>query len=215
MSRYSKTTILRNPSIVVAGFLAALLGGCATFNGYHGPDGDTPPKFAHISDLKAVEGTYRNAGEPKGYFSAVLWSKYPKGADMSLDTALDYFKVDGRKVFHKDIDIMVVKLVSKNRLRVTARDGAGNMVKVEEFVLGKDFEIKNGKKVPVRNKMMLTAGADDPVLGPKGFNIELGLNGHGDIVCRTRSWGYGLVYSLIPISATDTTDWVFRRLTDE
>ncbi|HKK05117.1 MAG TPA: hypothetical protein VKA50_04645 [Gammaproteobacteria bacterium] len=198
--------------IVGTCWLLALLAGCASYSGYHGPDGDTPPAFAHVNDLKAIEGTYRNAGDPKGYFSAVLWGEYPKGADKTPDSALDYFVVDGHKVFHKDIQVIDVAWADKDRIRVTARDGRGHAVKSEDYVLGQDFEIDDGEKVPVRNKMMLTAGPDDPVLGPKGFRVELGLNRKGDIVCRTRSWGYGLVYSLIPMGATDTTDWVFRRL---
>lgn len=197
---------------LTAALIAGLPAGCVSYSGYHGPVGDKPPKLAHVEDLKAIEGTYRNAGDPKGYFSAVLWGEYPKGQDNIPEDALDYFTVEGRKVFHKDIDIIEVKLIGKDRVRVTALDREHNKVKSEDYIFGKDFKIENGQKVSVRDKMMLTAGADDPVLGPKGFTVELGLNKQGDVVCRTRSWGYGLVYSLIPVAASDTTDWVFRRL---
>lgn len=210
INKYLKTTV---PLIVVMFSLA--ISGCVYINEYKGPDSDTAPEFSQVKRLEAIEGKYRNAGEPEGYFSVVLWGEYKEDENQTLDSALDYFTVNGKKVFHKDIDTIEIKLANVSGLKVTARDRNGKKVKSQTYYLGKDFKIIEEKKVPVRDEMMLFAGSDDPMLGPKGESVELGLNREGDVVCRTKSWAYGVVYSILPVGGSVTTDWIFHRLPEK
>ena len=89
--------------------------------------------FSQVTSIHQFKGIYKNAGDPKGYLSQIIWTnKY------MVNKTWKGFE-------HKDIELIEVASTD-NTLTVNAIKG-NCIVYSEEYVLNRDFNIADGKIV--------------------------------------------------------------------
>lgn len=185
-------------AIASAGLAALLATGCV-FSSAPPDDVD----FAALTDLRQLDGRYRNHGEgetgaPPVFLSAVLFAAEP---------ALDHAAVEIVELRASDAEALAARAV-----------GAQDVVIAERtLVAGRDFALAEGRLRLSRRSALLGYSPseqtpDDPLVGPRSESAELGLDRRGDGKYRSRFVGGGLVYLIFPVYIHDTTDIRFPRL---
>ncbi len=183
-------------------FLLILLSGCVSSS--------VPPENAPFADslkLSELVGRYANTGisnssAPKYYLSKIIWPK--------------------ENIDHTKINSIEVIQVDDKSLQVTAKSQSKS-IKSETFVLGKNFDIKNGS-------IFLESSANTGIIGNEGPGaIGLGLvrtseqtvigidkQGHGKFLKKKNEAGIvniGFVLVLtFPVVTSDTVEVRFSRL---
>ena len=160
-----------------------------------------PPRniaFATVTDLHQLQGRYRNRGlggaeEMPMFLSGLIWP---------ADSALD----------HTSIDAIDVDAPSASTLTVRAIDAQSTVVKESTFVEGRDFELEAGRLRIKRRGALLGEAPDDPLVGPRMEEVELGidLRGHGKY--RSTFTAAGLVYLLVPVAVHGAQEVRFERI---
>jgi len=167
--------------------LYAGLTGCL----YSGPENNS--EFDRVTDLRSFAGIYRNAGEPSGYLSDVIW----------------HGMIPGRTVVNIE-----VRLPHEKSLSVMALDERGSVLKEQLFEEGKDFKMCQGR-ICLKNSTRIVGGqAQDPMLGVGNEYSELGLDQQGSGKFRSGGSAVGLVYMVIPMAVKSKEDIRFTRIGD-
>jgi hypothetical protein len=185
---------------IIVLFLAITLSGCFVLH-------DVPKEnmeFAQKATPRDFKGVYRNAGDPKGYLSQLIWRKYDYITDNS-----------GKKTPHKEIELIEV-LCTGEVLTVRAiRDECA--IYQQDYVAGQDFTLIDGKIVIKERFHPLSregddGGRGDVLVGPSYEKIELGLDAKGDGKYRSQGYFAGMVFLLVPMAVWDTSDVKFIKL---
>lgn len=145
--------------------------------------------FQRTTELNHIAGTYKNFGDPKGSLSNILW---------------------GDEVSHGDIDLIQVSVSGKHVVVNAIKNGC--VFYVKEYVEGRDFVIKGGRITLNRDIAILSRGPGDPLAGPSIYTIELGLDTEGHGKYQSREYLAGLMFMMIPVAGSDTTDIRFSRV---
>jgi hypothetical protein len=185
---------------VIVLFLVAALFGCVVVN-------EVPKdnvEFAPKADTRDFKGVYRNAGDPNGYLSQLIWREH----DHIIDNS-------GKKTPHKEIELIEV-LSKGDTLTVRAiKDECA--IYQRDYVVGRDFTLADGRIVLKRRFHPLSregegGGHGDVLLGPSYEKIELGLDAKGDGKYRSQGYFAGMVFLFVPMAGGGTTDVKFTKL---
>jgi hypothetical protein len=185
---------------VIIGILAMItLTGCVFVQ-------DSAPKenleFSQKADLQQFKGVYRNAGDPKGNLSQLIWKRA-----YIVDNS-------GRKIPHNEIELIEV-LSSGNALTVNAIKGECVIYR-QDYVVGSDFTLTDGRIVLKQSFHPLSREGEggargDVTTGPSYEKVELGLDAKGDGKYRSQAYFAGIVV-IIPMAAWETADIRFVKL---
>lgn len=174
--------------------LTLLLTGCII--------GNSAPRenfeFLQTTDLQQFTGVYKNAGDPSGYLSKLIW----KGSHI--------FDTYGKNVPHQEIELIGVSSFD-NALAVNAIKG-GCVVHSQTYVLDRDFTVRNGKIVLKYESNFLSRGSGDVLVGPSFEKIELGLDVKGNGKYKSQTYFAGLVFLFLPIAGGGTEELKFEKL---
>jgi len=149
-------------------------------------------EFKRLTDLSSLAGTYKNLGDPKGLLSNILW---------------------GDEVPHGGINLIQV-LVTGKQVVVSAIKNECVFYR-REYTEDQDFEIKNGKIILNRTFAVISRGGGDPLAGPSIHTIELGLDTEGHGKYQSREYLAGLIFLMVPVAGSDTTDIRFTRVSED
>ena len=153
-------------------------------------------EFFHISQLSELAGVYKNKGDPHGYLSKIMFG-YIK-PNISTETS------------HQDIKFIEV-LSAENSLTVRViKDGCA--IYEKPYVIGRDFELDDGRIILHRDSFLLTKGGQDPFLGPRIEQITLGLDRGKHGKWRKSHEMVGLAFMLFPVAGSTTSDIRFERV---
>jgi hypothetical protein len=181
-------------------FLVATLSGCLVVN-------EVPKEnveFAAKPDTRDFKGVYRNAGDPNGYLSQLIWGEHGYIIDNS-----------GKKTLHREIELIEV-LSKEDTLTVRAiKDEC--VIYQQDYVVGRDFTLSDGRIILKRRFHPLSREGDegghgDALVGPSYEKIELGLDAKGDGKYRSQGYFAGMVFMLVPMALGGTTDVRFVKL---
>jgi hypothetical protein len=174
--------------------LVILLSGCA----FHSAPKDNQDfyKLSHFSELA---GVYKNKGEPSGFLSAIFWG--------------DIKKVMNIDISHEDIEYIEVSSLDNSILLRAIKSGCA--IYERTYLIGRDFNMDDGKIIVRKDVAILTRGGDDVLLGPSYEKVMFGLDmgKHGKY--RNSSYAAGLLFALFPMAASDTSDIRFDRVYDK
>ena len=171
-----------------------LLGGCV----FHSAPKNNQD-FYHVTQLAEFEGVYKNKGDPKGFLSLIIWG----------DTGPNFNPV----VPHQDVEFIEV-LSTENSLTAKAIQN-GCAIYEKSYVIGRDFEINDGKIAIHRDLSLLTRGSGDVLVGPSYEKITLGLDAGKNGKSRDSAYAAGMVFLLFPVAVSDTSDIRFERVADK
>jgi len=163
--------------------LVFLLSGC-TYSNVPKNNSD----FENITNIKQLEGTYKNKGDPNTLLS---WS---------------LFKKLNKNIPHESIEFIQVTIKNKT-FQVNAINN--NCIAHEEmFIYGRDFEIKNDVIVIYNDFSFLNSGEG---LGPSFARTVIGIDkkGHGKI--KHTTGGFVLYGLFLPIVGTESSEYRFTR----
>jgi hypothetical protein len=159
--------------------------------------------FIYISQPAELTGIYINKGDPGGYLSNVIWGDWSGNA-----------RTNGGPVAQdQDIEFIEVSSSENSLIVKTIQNGCANYE--QTYVIGRDFEISNGKIVIQTVFSPLTRGAGDPLIGPVYAKRTLGLDVGKQGKVRGSTYAAGLVYMFLPVAISDTQDTKFNRITDK
>lgn len=173
--------------------LALLLAGCVS---HSGPEGNQD--FHHVSRLTELEGVYKNKGDPGGFLSQVIW-----------DTGANTPPV----VHYQEVEFIEVASTENSLTAKAIQNGC--VIYEKSYVLGRDFEIEDGKISIHRDVSLLTRGAGDVLVGPSYEKITLGLDAGKNGKFRDSGYAAGLAFLFLPIAVADTRDVRFERVADK
>ena len=161
-------------------------------------------EFAQNTNPSDFKGLYRNAGDPKGYLSQLIWRKHDYISDNS-----------GKKTPHEEIELIEVLYAGEVLTARAIKDGC--VVYQREYVVGRDFTVTDGKVVLRERFHSLSREGDDGghgdvLVGPSYEKIELGLDARGDGKYRSRAYFAGMVFLLVPMAVWDTSEIKFVKL---
>lgn len=167
------------------------LSACITY----GPEDS--PAFAEVHDLHQLVGSYRNLGDPLAdsrpvYLSGILWPG---------ETSLE----------HKKIDRIDVQTAGDRTLSVKAFRGE-HLEKEGTYVLGRNFDLREGKIILKRGPGVVGLKAGEPMLGLYHESVELGLDISGQGKYSQNVAAAGLGYLIVPIAIAGREDVRFERL---
>ena len=180
---------------VLAAILLTFPAGCTV--AVHSEPARNQP-FHPVSRLCEFAGVYRNAGEPEGRLSEIIWG----------DTGPDAVPEAG----HEDIAFLEVS--STGNSLVVKAIGNGCVVQEKTFVLGRDFKISDGRIVIHRDVSLLSRGGDDVLLGPSREQATLGLDTEKHGKYRYAASAAGLVFMVIPAAMSEVRDVRFERVSE-
>jgi hypothetical protein len=182
--------------ILLALFLSITLSGCFT-------DISAPPNSVGFRDTDSIDdlaGTYQNRGEAalgKGrspvYLSRIIWP-------------------NDKNISHGAIQFVEVSVIDHDTLVLVAHSG-DKIAKKENFVVGKDFQLRSGR-IYLKQKIGLP-GAEVPIAGVIHESSILGVDEKGDGKYQQNSGATGLVYMLIPFSGKTSDNIRFVRINKE
>jgi len=155
--------------------------------------------FKSITELSELSGLYKNAGDPSGYLSAVIWGD-------SIENIKPEFQ-------HEGIEFIEVKTIEKSII-VRAIENSCSIYE-KTYVLGRDFEINAGQISILSETSILTRGLGDVLVGPSYEKITLGLDSRRDAKYRNSGYAAGLAFMIIPVAVSGTKDIRFERASDE
>jgi len=181
-------------------FFIVLLSGCVF---YSGPEGNT--RFYQISRLSELEGVYKNKGNPSGFLSQKIWPDITKifpdiKEVMTFDTG------------HEDIEF--IEVITKDNSLVLKAIQNGCSVYEKTYILGRDFEISNGKVVIHREAHLLSRGSGDVLAGPSYEDITMGIDTGKQGKSRSTSYAAGLIFMVMPVAISETTDIRYERVSN-
>lgn len=145
--------------------------------------------FQRSTELSHIAGTYKNFGDPTGSLSNILW---------------------GDEVPHGGIELIQVSVYGKHVVVNAIKNEC--VFYSQEYIEGKDFKIKQGKITLNKDVAILSRGAGDPLAGPSIHTIELGLDTEGHGKYQSREYLAGLIFMMVPVAGSDTTDIRFTRV---
>jgi hypothetical protein len=168
--------------------ISLILSGCTT----HSAPKDNLD-FSGITTAEQFAGLYKNQGEPKGYLS------------------FHVFRAEKSKSLpHKDIQLIQV-LVSDETFYVNAiKDNC--ILYSETFILGRDFNIREGKIIVNSDFDALTRGRGDVLVGPSYEVLELGIDKEGHGKSKNSITAAGLVFLFMPIALHGLDETRFQRI---
>jgi len=156
--------------------------------------------FEQISRLSELEGIYKNAGEPSGLLSYIFWPKLYEGI--------------GAKFRHNDIEFIEVTLQDKGTFLVKGIvNGCSRIEKT--FILGKDFELKDGRIIVPSKINYLSRGKGDMLIGPSTQDVTLGLDTEKQGKVKTSANYAGLLFAFIPVAVDETIETRFNRVSEK
>ncbi len=153
--------------------------------------------FSKLEAINQLSGVYENKGDPRGFLSRELWRRDESAKGLK----------------HKQIDLIAVETEGES-VFVKAVQG-GCVIFQKQYLHDRDFEITEGKIVLKRDFDLLTRGGDDPMLGPSYEKVVIGLDEAGHGAYRTKGWGAGIIYGLVPIAASGKGEIRFNRSTQK
>lgn len=156
--------------------------------------------ISHTTELKEFAGIFKNAGDPEGYLSRIIWG----WGDLKLSS-------NNSKIQHKEVPELIEVSSNEDSLVVKAIKNECVIYK-REYIVGRDFEINDGKIVMHKEVSFLTRGAGDPLVGPSYEKIVLGLDVDGHGVYKSQGSYAGLIYLLFPVGWSDVSEIRFERL---
>jgi len=154
-------------------------------------------EFHRISQLTELEGVYNNKGdwEGSGTLADIIWQYGHKKAPVLMNfQAVEFIEVSS----------------SDNSITVKAiQDGCA--VYEKTYVVGQDFDIKDGKIIIFRE---FSPMGKDVFIGPIYMEAALGLDIGKDGKFRSTNQGAGLAL-FIPYSMFESRDVRFNRVSDK
>ena len=185
---------IRGPMrLLISAFISLIIGGCAF---HEGPKDNH--EFIKITSPHQLDGVFKNEGDPNGQLSRIIWSGDTLGVNEN-----------GNEILHHEIDLISVSSIEKSLIVKAIIESC--VVAEKEYVLGKDFEIKNGKISWIKDVSLLTRGPGDPLVGP-GYSWEdIGIDTEGNGKFRTGEYYAGLVYLIFPVALSGKTDIRFEK----
>ncbi len=178
-------------SVTISIFLFLQLPACA----FH-TQPENNSEYYYISELAELDGVYRNKGNPSGYLSILVLGDLPTITD--------------GKIQHESIDLIDVS-VTGTSINVKAVK-ANCSVYEKNYIAGQDFDVGDGKITLRRKFNLITRGGDDPLLGPSYEEITLGIDQEKQGKSTNVSYAAGLVFAIVPIAASATTEVRYERL---
>jgi hypothetical protein len=178
---------------IIAFMMLIILCSCA----FHIEPSDNQ-EFHQISQLSELAGVYKNNGNPSGYLSQIIWNDIK-----SIIDGIDHEQIEFIEVTPKD-----------NSLIVGAISGGCTIYK-RTYILGRDFNITDGKITMHKNTFLYTRGGDDPLLGPSYEKTTLGLDVKNQGKSRDYEYGVGLLLMAVPVSVSQTRDIRYERVSDK
>jgi len=148
------------PKPYLALLLLVFLSGCMLSSA---PDDNA--EFYRVSRLSELAGVYQNQGNPSGYLSQKIWP----------DIKEVFPGIKAVKTFdsgHEDIEL--IEVVPKDNALVVRAVRNGCAVHEQSYLLGKDFDISNGKVVIHRETHLLSRGSGDVLAGPSYEDVPWG-----------------------------------------
>jgi hypothetical protein len=183
--------------------LVLLLDGCAEFIG---PQDNRD--FYRVSQLAEFAGVYKNEG--KGgetnlnfhhYLSVEIW-----GSDFPVMNAQRYQA-------HAEVEFIEVTSADNSLTAKAIQNGC--VVYEKTYIIGKDFDIKNGQLVIHKRIYPLGAGSGNVIAGPAYEEITLGIDTGKQGKARSTYYQAGLIFLLIPYAGSMTQDVRFERVSDK
>lgn len=161
-------------------------------------------EFVKKTDPRDFKGVYRNAGDPKGYLSQLIWRENDYVVGNS-----------GNKTPHKEIELIEVLSMGETLTVRAIKDEC--VIYQQDYVVGRDFTLADGRIILKRKFHPLSREGDggghgDVLVGPSYEKIELGLDAKGDGKYRSQAYFAGMVFLLVPMAAWDNTDVKFVKL---
>lgn len=149
--------------------------------------------FNRIEKLSALDGVYKNKGDPNGLLSATIWPG--KTAGVSLP--------------HSDIDFVEVNSTENTLVAKAIKNEC--IFHEQRYVLGQDFKIDDGNIVIVTDFRALTRGPGDVMVGPSYQKMILGIDTRGNGKSKDSFRAAGLIFMIFPIAFSGTTEIKFER----
>jgi len=172
---------------------ALFLTGCV----FHSePEGNRD--FHHLSQLSELEGVYNNKGNPNGFLSQVIWGASTDKPPVVNDQAVEFIEVTS----------------AANSLKAKAIQN-GCVIYERSYVLGRDFEIEDGKISIRKDISLLTRGSGDVLVGPSYEKTSLGLDLGKNGKLRNSGYSAGLAFLFLPIAMAASDDVRFDRISDK
>jgi hypothetical protein len=170
-----------------------LVAGCS----FHSAPADNA-EFRQATTLKEFTGRFTNRGEVDGgrtaaiYLSALIWPQESTLAHGSITTV---------EVRAESEDILLVRALREDAVARESR-----------FILGKDFQLREGRIHLRSDWALLNEGAGDPLVGPRYSRTELGLDLRGDAKYRAKGAAAGLIFLLFPVALSLSEEVRFVRV---
>jgi hypothetical protein len=173
--------------------VGVLIAGCS----FHSAPADNV-EFRGVVALQEFEGRFTNLGEVEGegaapvYLSAQIWPKEPA---MAHDT------ITAVEVWAENEDTLLVRALRQDAVARESR-----------FVLGKDFQLREGRIQLNSDWALLNEGAGDPLVGPRYSRAELGLDTRGNAKYRSQGAAAGLIFMMLPVALSLSEEVRFVRM---
>jgi hypothetical protein len=169
-----------------------VLYGCGHHSRHNEPDNNKD--FYRISDIKELEGVYKNEGEPLGYLSSIIW-----GYSIRTDNGI---------ARHEDIEY--VEVIISDSILVAKAIKNGCSVNEKLYKIGRDIKISNGSISVNTDASLLNDGRY--IVGPSYRNITIGLDEDKNGKYRRSSYEAGLFLMVVPISTSDIDEVRYERV---
>lgn len=114
------------------------------------------------------------------------------------------------KIKHEDITSINVSTTGNTVVVKAIKSGCSLYEKT--YLAGEDFTVSEGKLTIRRKLDLLTRGSDDPLLGPTYEEVTLGIDQDKQGKSKNAGYAAGLVFMLIPVAVSETTEIVYKRL---